>query len=395
MKINFKGEMASVIAIMGMGTLAMSILGPIMPLYLTSIGVEPVVLGFMLSVSMAGMAIGESSWGLVADRIGIKLPMVVGTYVCALSVLLLIFTRSVPAIFVIFFFWGFVRSALFGPGRGYIGASAPSLKKATFMAISTIMLSASRSLGALPSGFMVDFWGYHSVFLASSGITLLAGLLVVTSLRRTQPVNPAASSVTPSPADEPVYSDNKFNYFSLSPQCIVTTLRFLGLGALGTFLPLLATQVVGVGATEVGILFTITGLVTVVLGIPMGMLADRIGKKLVMTLGLLVSAGAMAGIAYAQSFPLLIVFSAINSTGMAMFSPAALGLLSASVPLNRQSTAMGLYGGICENAGIVAGSALAGVVWSTWGPQPTFLMGTVATGLAAVICFALVREKAS
>ena len=41
MKINVRGEMATVVAILGLGALAMSILQPILPLYLTSIGVDP------------------------------------------------------------------------------------------------------------------------------------------------------------------------------------------------------------------------------------------------------------------------------------------------------------------------------------------------------------------
>ncbi len=146
-------------------------------------------------------------------------------------------------------------------------------------------------------------------------------------------------------------------------------------------------------ATKVGILFTIGWLVVVVLSIPMGMLADRVGKKTFMILGLLVSAVAMAGMAFVESFSWLIAFVIIRSMGMAMFNPAALGLLSDSVPLRRQSTFMGVYGGVCENTGIVAGSALGGFIWSMWGPQATFLAGTIAGGLGAAICFGFVREK--
>ncbi len=197
MKRAISREMATVIAIMGLGVLAMSILAPILPLYLTSIGVTPKILGLMFSVAMVGMVIGESSWGWIADRIGMKLPLNMGTFVCALVVPFFVFTQNVPAIFAIFFFWGLVRSALFGPSRGYIGANAPPLRKATFMAIIAVMLSASRSLGALPSGFMADNWGYDSVFFASCGIALLAGLLVVVGLRKARSVPPAPPDITP------------------------------------------------------------------------------------------------------------------------------------------------------------------------------------------------------
>ena len=132
-----------------------------------------------------------------------------------------------------------------------------------------------------------------------------------------------------------------------------------------------------------------------VLGLPMGMLADRIGKKRSMIIGLLLSATALAGIAFGKSFSWLIVFVIIRSMGFSIFSPAALGLLSDSVPLQKQSTVMGVYGGVCENTGIVAGSALGGFVWSALSPQATFLMGAISASLGALICLTLLERKPS
>ncbi|MBI2288614.1 MAG: MFS transporter [Chloroflexi bacterium] len=388
-------ELVAVIAIMGLGTLAMSILNPILPLYLTSLGVTPEILGLMLSTAMVGMVFGESTWGWVADKAGLKIPLSIGTFISGLVVLFFALMQNISAIFLIFFFWGIVRSALFGPGRGYIGSNAPPLRKATFMAITVTMLSISRSLGALPSGFIVDTWGYQPVFFVSCGIGLLGGTAVITGLRKIQPVEPEPPAVPPSPTNETPAKGQGLPYRSFSFQCLVTALQFWGVGVSIAFLPLLATEVIGVRATEVGILFTIGGLVTVILGIPMGILADRKGKKGVMILGLLVSASGLAGIALAQSFSWLILAVITLNLGTVMFTPAALGLLSDSVPPERQSTAMGLYGGICENTGIIAGSALGGFIWSAWGPQATFLTGTVAALLGAVICSSMVKSKGS
>lgn len=390
MKSDVRTEMLMVMTVMGLGVLAMSILNPILPLYLTFIGISPEMLGLIFSVGMVGMVFGESSWGWVADRLGLKIPLLTGTFIAALAVLFFILTQQVPAIFTIFLFWGTVRSAIFGPGRGYISANAPPLRKATFMAIITAMLSASRCLGALPSGFIVDTWGYQAVFFVSSGIALTGGLVVIIGLRRMRLLK---STPTPAPDEEPRISEQGTGYHRLSIQCLVACLEFIGLGISITFLPLLATQVVGVSATQVGILFTIRGLAAMITSIPMGMMADRMGRKRFMILGLLISAAAMVGIAFAQSYAWLIIFTIVSSIGLSMFSPAALGLLSDSIPAHRQSTAMGVYGGLCENTGIIAGSALGGFVWAGWGHQPTFLVGTVAAIIGAVLCFSLVREQ--
>jgi len=389
-------QMSAVITTMTLGVLAMSILQPMLPLYLTDIGVTPQILGLMLSTAMVGMVIGETFGGWIADKLGLKIPMGAGTFISGLIVLLFVLTRSALIIFVIFFFWGLFRSALFGPGRGYVGANAPPLKKATSMAIIAVMMSASKSIGALPSGFVADNWGYHAVFFISCGISLLAGTIMIVTFRKTRLINPEGAIITTQPSDKPQSPVQTLKYRHLTLQCVVTTLQFLSLGVFITFLPLLATQVVGVAPTEVGILFTINGLSVMVLGIPMGMLADRTGKKIFMILGLLVSGATMAGMAFTESFPWLIVLVATNSLGLTIFSPAALGLISESVPLERQSTAMGIYGGVCENTGIIAGTSLGGFVWSAWGPSATFLMGTTATSVGVLICFfGMVRGESS
>ena len=385
--------MVIVITILGLGVLAASIIGPILPLYLTSIGVTPAVLGLIFSTVMAGMAIGESAWGWIADKVGMKLPLSVGTFAAALATLSIISTPNVLALFVILFFVGLVRSALFGPGRGYIGANAPLLKKATFMGIFAFMMASSRSIGAVPSGFIADNWGYHSVFYISGGISLIAGLLMVTNLKKLSKRTTTLPAAITAPDKILPSSQKKFNIRSLSAQCIVTALRTLGLGISIAFLPLLATEVIGVRASEVGILLSIGGIASMVFSIPMGILADKFGKKFFMGLGLVISTLSMVGVAYSQTFLWLTAFVATNRIGMSTFSPAALGMLSDSVPLEKQSTAMGIYGGICENSGIIAGSALGGFIWSVWGPQATFLMGAIAAGIGTLICFIFVKEK--
>ena len=393
MKLTVSRQMITVMSIMALGVLAMSILQPMMPLYLTSIGVTPEIVGLMLSVAMVGMVIGESSGGWVADKTGGKLPMTVGTFISGLAVFCFVLTQNMALIFTIFFFWGLIRSALFGPGRGYISTNAPVLRKATFMAIITMMMSASRSIGALPSGFLADNLGFHAVFFVSCGISLLAGIVVLAGLRQAQPLKAQATTAEPPTLGDLPTSLQRVSYRPFATQCVVTALQFWGRGTLIGFLPLLATQVVGVSASEVGVLFTIYGIAIMLMSIPMGMLADRIGKKTLMTLGLIISGAAMAGMAFSQSYAWLMVFVLTSGMGMATFSPAALGMISDSVPPKRQSTAMGIYGAFGENIGIITGASLGGFIWSTWGPQSTFLMGAVANAMGVVTCLALVKEK--
>ena len=172
MKRVLNRQLVVVIGVVGLAIMSMSLLRPMLPLYLASIGVSPAILGLLFSVGMMGMVLGESSGGWLADHVGIKVPMFIGTFLSAPLVLLLFFVRSTPLIFTVFFFWGLVRAAVFGPGRGYIGATISLSHKATFMAIYATAMAVSRSLGSLASGFIADVLGYDWVFYAGAGIVL-------------------------------------------------------------------------------------------------------------------------------------------------------------------------------------------------------------------------------
>jgi len=387
-------ELAAVIAVVSLAVMAMSVLQPVLPLYLTSIGVSPTILGLMFSVAMMGMVFGESSGGWLADRIGARVPLSVGTFVCAPIILCFVFVQNTPSIFIIFLVWGLTRAAIFGPGRGYIGTTVPVSRKATVLAIYATVMAVSRSLGTYLGGFIADARGYDWCFYTSAGIALLGGTLVIIGLRKM----PKVKSVPPdpaSPAGGTVSARLLYRSRPFLTQCIIAALCWTASGVVGPFLPLLAVKVAGIAVTEVGILFTIGALVNAVLLIPMGRLSDRKNKKIMMITGLLVTAAGLAGLALAKNFPGLVAAIITQSIGSAIFSPSAVSLLSDTVPLNWQNTAMGIYGA-CEDMGVVVGSALGGLVWSSLGPPSTFLLvGMTAAILGAIVSFTLLRDKAT
>jgi len=388
----FNRELVSVIAIVSLAVMAMSVLQPVLPLYLTSIGVNPTVLGLMFSVGMVGMVFGESSAGWLADKIGIKIPLGIGTIACVPLILCFVFTRNVPFIFAIFLVWGVVRAAVFGPGRGYIGVTVPFSRKATFMAVYAASMSVSRSLGSLLGGFVGDHLGYDWNFYIAAGIALLGGALVIFALKKIPSGSPASSlPMKPPGVKTPVRAPYRSRSFI--SQCVIAALCWASIGVVAPFLPLLAVDVAGATATDVGILFTASALVNAALLIPIGRLSDRTNKKGMMIAGLLVTAAGMAGIALAKDFPGLIAAVITESVGGAIFGPAAVARLSETVPSNWQNTAMGIYGG-CEDIGVVVGSALGGLVWSSLGPTSAFLLVGMATPIiGAIVAFVLLRNK--
>jgi len=381
-------KIAPIVSILAIGMLSISILEPVLPLYLIHVGFSSKATGVIISVLWLGMIIGESSWGWIADKIGIRIPMIWGTLVSGIILLGFLLAKGTYIVFIAILCLGLFRSAVFGPARGHVGKHAPAFKKAAFMGIITVVIGGSRSLGALSSGFLASSLGYSWVFYIAIGIYILGGLITIVTLRDLKYNAPKLL-----PANKHLFVIDLKNYRCMFSLCAITSCEYFGLGLFISFLPLLITQVAGFSIASVGVLFTVKGIITLIFGVPMGMLADRKGKKMLMIIALTTSAISMIGISVANSFLCFLVSAVLFEIGLVTYSPAALALLSDSVTSERQGSAMGLYGGICENTGIMAGAFSGGFVWNIFGPRATFLLGSLVCIIGVIMCLILNIEK--
>jgi len=381
-------QIAPIVSILVIGMLPISLLEPILPLYLVHVGFSSKETGVLISILWLGMIIGESSWGWIADKIGIRIPMFWGTLVSGLILLGFLLAKGTYIVSIAILCLGLFRSALFGPIRGYVGKHAPTLKKAAFMGIIAVVIGGSKSIGSLSSGFIASSLGFNWVLYLTIGIYVLGGVITIVILRDSKYDAPKLS-----PIDKVLYTKDWFKYRRIFSLCAITSCAHFGLGLFTTFLPLLITQVAGFSVASVGVLFTMRGIITVIFGVPMGMLADRKGKKRLMIIALAMSAISMIGISFANSFLYFLVSVVLFQIGLATYSPAALALLSDSVPAERQGSAMGLYGGICENTGVMAGAFSGGFVWNIFGPQATFWLGSLVCIIGIIMCLALNTQK--
>ena len=387
MKKSFN-KIAPIISILTISMLSMSILEPVLPLYLIDVGFSTKATGVMMSVLWLGMIIGESSWGYIADTIGIRTPMIWGTLVSGIMLLGILLAKGTYIVYIAILCLGLFRCATFGPGRGYVGKHAPALKKAAFMGIITVAIGGSQGLGALLSGFLASSLGFSWVFYITIGVYILGGLSTIVILRDLKYGVPKLL-----PVNKHLFVKSSKNNRCMFSLCTVTSCEFFGVGLFSTFLPILITQVAGLSIATVGVLFTMKGIITVIFGVPMGMLADRKGKRLLMIIALATSAVSMIGISVANSFLSFLVSAALFQIGIATFSPAALTLLSDSVPSERQGTVMGIYGGVCENSGIMAGAFSGGFVWNIFGPRAVFLSGSLVCIIGIIMCLILNIEE--
>jgi MFS family permease len=161
---------------------------------------------------------------------------------------------------------------------------------------------------------------------------------------------------------------------------------YVGYGAFLGYFPLYASQI-GINDALIGLI--IGGqLATTMLAKPLsGRLSDRIGRKPMILVGLVLVAGSLPVIPQIRAPLLLALLSAILGLGVAIVTPSTTALVADLVRAGRMGSAMGVFGTIWDS-GEAAGPVLAGILVARAGYGVAF--GAIAAGLGLVaLLFAL------
>lgn len=169
----------------------------------------------------------------------------------------------------------------------------------------------------------------------------------------------------------------------------IYALIFLAEVILQALLPLTPTFTAefSLSKVEAGALLGAASLASVVVSIPVGLLADRIGAHRVTLAGTLLLAVSAAGQGFAGEFWLLLAGRAAFGVAFGMTWTAGLAWLSDSTPAASRARALAACMTVA-GAGAVAGPTFAGVLADRFGVATPFVIVAVA---AVVIALALVR----
>jgi MFS transporter, DHA1 family, multidrug resistance protein len=173
---------------------------------------------------------------------------------------------------------------------------------------------------------------------------------------------------------------------------------YLGFGAFLGFLPLYAGSA-GLDDAQIAAVLALQLAIAVLAKPFAGNLSDRLGRKPVIVLGLLVSAAALPLIFRATSFIGLVTVVPLLGLGIAAVTPATNALIADLVAARRLGTGMGVFGTIWD-IGEAAGPIIAGVLIGQIGYEPAFdviaaIIAAVALAFAAGVRLAAAPAEGS
>jgi MFS family permease len=214
--------------------------------------------------------------------------------------------------------------------------------------------SSSNDIGAtagpLIGGFVLYFSASYAVTYLLVGVIGMLTLLVVLWLPDTD--RPQEHQTTTLTARAAEFREGLAEVVATPPIFLaagIEALMYLGYGAFLGFLPIYA-KTAGLNDAEIAIVLG-SQLATAVVAKPIGgRLSDRLGRRPVIVIGLLLCAAALPMIFRSEDFVIFVVVAPLLGLGIAAVTPVTNALIADLASARRLGAAMGVFGTIGTSA---------------------------------------------
>lgn len=402
--------------------IGVAVMLPLLPLYATQFGATPLVLGLLTSAHAVTTAIGQLGGGFLTERFAARRLVAVGIGLYAgANLLIATATAAIPLI---------AYRGLAGLGGGLNSVSEriylTEVTDRTRRAFSNGILSAAGAagtvLGPAVGGLLVVVSDLRVPFLLVAGTSALA---MVGALYLPRPPAGAEAAGVASDTDsiEAIDGDDAASRDRSDTEAgeagqpadaagVAATIdrphnhgrrRLLalflaqlalnaGFGAFITTYAIFATTDLGWTTIDVGIVFSMFGIGSVVIGPWLARQADRTGRRRVAILGCIPV--ACFGLVFAAGAPHLLVYitAIAGGGGLTGFEASWFALLAAETDDGRRGRIFGTMTAL-TNLGVVVGALAAARIWDEIDIRAAVIMSALTFLLAAVAMFAYPRDR--
>ena len=353
---------------------------PLLPLYAAALGAGDIFLGFIVSVSTVTGMVLKPLVGMLSDRWGRRIWLLVGTAFFAGMPFVYRFVATPEQLFAVRIVHG-LATAIYGPVTVAYVAELSQTRRAERLGWFSAARNAGYVLGPAAAGWMLLSMDPVAVFTVV-GILSSAAFLPVLLLPETGPAVSSVSVPIVRQALRALQTGGKTPAVWLAGG--LEAQIFVAVYAVRTFVPLLALSI-GASVALAGTFLAVQEAVHIAFNPVGGRLSDRLGYLPIAGAGMAVLGAALLLLAFAGAGLVLMAPAVLIGVAQAMVFPSTLALVSARVSSEHLGTGMGLVGSM-RNAGKVAGPVVAGVLIFWLDFTYTFrLMGGVLLIGAAVV----------
>ncbi len=359
------------------GMLGVGIVIPFLPIYAKTLGANALSIGIFFASFPLAQMLFMPTIGRLSDRHGRKWFIASGLLLCSVLSLWYIYAPSILYLTIGRFVQGGTMALVIPIATAYVGDLAPPDKRGTYMGIFNLFLTSSFGMGPLAGGLISDAYGMEASFYWMGGLNIVALLAVLAFLPE---VRTAAHERPPHVSYRELLRRPKIQGLAL-----YRMVNSIQIGLWFSFMPLLATEVLNLPKSQIGAIIAIHMMVSSLVQVPMGRLADRMSRQLLIAIGGYLASFVFAAVWFAQGFSHLLLIGAMTGAMVAVAMPA----LSAIAADEGHHSGMGAVMGVTNmamSAGMMLGPVLAGGLAELIGLRGLFVFAGV-VGLVGTAVF--------
>ncbi|MBV9733586.1 MAG: MFS transporter [Verrucomicrobia bacterium] len=235
--------------------------------------------------------------GIVSDRIGRKIPLLIGAIGQLIAMYTFAGATTFWALMLARIIQGGASSATWTAGLAVIAERYPD-RRVQKMGLAMVGATIGGFMAPLAGGAFYEMGGYHAPFWIS-------GIIAFVDLGLRFVLIPRDRNHAAVPNAMPVLFRNR----AVLAAALVAALVACGWGLIEPDVPAFLVEKAGASSTVIGLLFTLSGLVYWVASTPVDHLAERRGRRSVISLGMTVMAVGL---------PILVLFPNVILVGVAL-----------------------------------------------------------------------------
>lgn len=357
-----------------------SVSGPIMPLYIRSLGKGVMEWGMLVTSHAVGMVLLEWLWGTLSDRVDRRIFMVLS--MIGMSVIFPLYTVKalLPYFSILQFSLGALAVTMAPISRALISDYSSARSIAMSMSLWLVAMTLGGAVGSLTGSYVAQVWSFEQTFYLSSILSLIGCLAVSITLRREGGHRPQMER-----GDSSIVKGLKTLVSRPSTRGLfsIAVISFMARSGTWSFLPLYASEKVGMSTVEVGMVAAVMSLTQLAAAPLFGKLSYRVGRKRLVTVAFALASVMLLCYFYVETSLQLFLVS-IGVSICLSASPLLLAMLSEATPGRLRGMSMGVYGTF-EGIGLMIGPPIYSLIWSIHAPGFVFVASAAVQSLSFLL----------
>jgi MFS family permease len=334
---------------------------PVLPLFAQHLGAAEGYIGLISAASTIPGILISMPAGTLSDVYGRKRLLQGALFIFASAPFLYLLVQELWQLALIRFYHG-IATAIFGPVALAAVADMYVENRGARLGLYSSATMAGRMVAPAAGGLLLTVGSFSSVYLACAVGGIIAFLL---SFSITEP--------TPTTIKRDPHLRENIRHIVKNKMIMTTNFveacQYFAFGGFETFLPLYARSV-GISTSEIGFIFSIQLIITLITKPTMGKISDRKGRSPVILLGLVIGGGSLMVIPLIENVLILSLAAAGFGLGLASVTASTSALVS-DLSRGSHGSALGVLSMIMD-MGQASGPVVTGILIATRGYSSAF-----------------------